>query len=50
MLRVGYAYIRRFGAGSSIVEVLAEAPGHLAFQNAEEVDAYLREEREAWER
>jgi hypothetical protein len=34
----------------SIVDVLAEAPGHLAFQTAEEVDAYLREERDAWER
>lgn len=34
----------------SVVEVLAEAPGHLAFQTAEDVDAYLREERDAWER
>lgn len=34
----------------SVVDVLAEAPGHLAFQDAEEVDAYLREERDAWER
>ena len=34
----------------SILEVLAEAPGHLAFQTANEVDAYLREERDAWER
>lgn len=34
----------------SIGEVLAEAPGHLAFQTADEVDAYLREERDAWDR
>lgn len=34
----------------SIVDILAEAPGHLAFQNAAEVDAYLREERDSWER
>ncbi len=34
----------------SIVAVLAEAPGHLAFQTADEVDAYLRAERDAWER
>ena len=34
----------------SVVDVLAEAPGHLAFQAAEEVDAYLKEERDAWER
>lgn len=33
----------------SILDVLAEAPGHLAFQTADEVDAYLREERDAWE-
>lgn len=34
----------------SIVEVLAEAPGHLAFHTAQDVDTYLREERDAWER
>lgn len=34
----------------SIVDILAEAPGHLAFQTADEVDVYIREEREAWER
>ena len=34
----------------SIVDVLAESPGHLTFQTAEDVDAYLRQERDAWER
>ena len=34
----------------SVADVLAEAPGHLAFQTAEEVEDYLREEHEAWER
>ncbi len=34
----------------SIMDVLTKAPGHLAFKTAEEADAYLREEREAWER
>lgn len=34
----------------SIIDVLSEAPGHLAFKNAEEVEAYIREERDAWER
>ena len=34
----------------SILEVLAEAPGHVSFQTADEVDAYLRAERDAWER
>ena len=34
----------------SVMDVLAEAPGRLAFQTADEVDAYLNEERDAWER
>lgn len=34
----------------SILAVLADAPGHLAFQTAEEVDAYLRSEHDAWEK
>ena len=34
----------------SVTDVLAEAPGHLAFQTAEEVEAYLREEHDSWER
>jgi hypothetical protein len=37
-------------ARPSVVDVLAEAPGHLMFQTTEEVDAYLREERDAWDR
>jgi predicted RNase H-like HicB family nuclease len=35
---------------ASIVDVLAQAPGQLAFGAADKVDSYLREEREAWER
>ena len=34
----------------SVMDVLAEAPGHLSFPDAEAVDAYLAEERDAWER
>jgi hypothetical protein len=34
----------------SVVDVLAEAPGHLAFKTAQEVDGFLRAERDAWER
>ena len=34
----------------SVADILAEAPGHLAFQTAEEVEAYLREEHDSWER
>lgn len=37
-------------ARRSIVDVLADAPGHLAFRTPEEVDAYLQEERQAWKR
>ena len=32
----------------SVIDVLAEAPGHILFQTAEEVDAHLREEKDAW--
>lgn len=31
------------------LDILAELPGHQAFQTAEEVDHYVREERESWE-
>ncbi len=34
----------------SAVEILAEAPGHLLFKTAQEVDDYIREERESWDR
>jgi hypothetical protein len=37
-------------SGHSVVDVLQEAPGRLVFQTAEEVDTYLREERDSWER
>ena len=30
-------------------EILAEAPGHLEFQTAEEVDEYIRQERDSWD-
>jgi hypothetical protein len=33
-----------------VLDILAEFPGHLMFQTAEEVDAYIREERDSWER
>jgi hypothetical protein len=34
----------------SAVDILAEAPGHRIFQTAEEVDSYVREERDSWDR
>lgn len=30
-------------------EILAEAPGHLEFQTAEEVDEYIQQERDSWD-
>ena len=32
-----------------ILDILAEAPGKTMFQTAEEVDSYIRSERESWE-
>lgn len=37
-------------ARRSVVDILAEAPGHLVFKTAAEVKAYLAEEKEAWSR
>ena len=34
----------------SAVDVLNEAPGHLVFKTAEDVAAYLKEEKESWGR
>ena len=34
----------------SAVDILDEAPGHLAFKTAADVAAYLSEEKEAWGR
>ena len=33
----------------SMLDVLNSVPGHLLFQNAAEVDEYLREERASWD-
>jgi hypothetical protein len=32
------------------IDILAEIPGHRLFKTAEEVDAYIREERDSWDR
>jgi len=34
----------------SAVDILAEAPGQRLFKSPEDVEAYLKEERESWER
>ena len=34
----------------SIVDILAEAPGHRLFKTAKEVDDYIKEERASWDR
>ena len=33
-----------------VIDILASLPGHQVFRNAKEVDAYMREERDSWER
>jgi hypothetical protein len=33
-----------------VIDILESLPGHQVYHNAEEVDAYLREERDSWER
>jgi len=35
--------------GRSAIDVLAEAPGQRLFKTAEEVDAYIKEERDSWD-
>jgi hypothetical protein len=32
-----------------VIDILATLPDHRLFQNAEEVDAYMHEERESWQ-
>ncbi len=34
---------------SHVIDILKTIPGHRLYQSAEEVDAYIREERGAWE-
>ncbi len=34
----------------SVVDILEEAPGHLAFKTAADVATYLSEEKDAWGR
>jgi hypothetical protein len=37
-------------AGPSIFDIVASLKGHRLFQTAEEVDRYINEERDSWER
>lgn len=32
-----------------VIDILASLPGHQLFQNVEEVDIYMKEERDSWE-
>lgn len=34
----------------SVLDILAEVPGHQLFKTAAEVDEYIREERDSWDR
>jgi hypothetical protein len=33
-----------------VIDILTALPGHQLFHSAEEVDAYIREEHDSWER
>ena len=37
-------------AGLSAVDILEEAPGQRLFKTAEDVESYLKDERESWDR
>jgi hypothetical protein len=37
-------------ARRSAMDILAEAPGHRLFKTVADVEAYLQQEREAWDR
>jgi hypothetical protein len=32
-----------------VIDIVKDLPGHRAFKTAEEVDAYIREERDSWD-
>lgn len=36
-------------ARPSALEILAQAPGHRLFQTSDDVDAYVEDERQAWD-
>ena len=36
--------------GPAVIDLITTLPGHQIFQSSEEVDAYILEERESWER
>jgi hypothetical protein len=33
-----------------VIDIIAETPGHQLLKTAEEVDAYIKEERDSWDR
>ncbi len=33
-----------------VIDIVKDLPGHRVFKTAEEVDAYIREERDSWDR
>jgi hypothetical protein len=37
------------GEQAHVIDIIKTLPGHRLYQSAEEVDAYIREERDAWE-
>lgn len=49
-VEVTIASIPTSGTRQSAMEILARCPGGRIFKTVEEVDAYLRGERDSWER
>lgn len=47
---VGQTGVERSRRRRSVLDILNEAPGHLLFKTAQEVDEYIREERDSWDR
>lgn len=37
-------------APQHVIDILNDLPGHRLFKTAEEVDEYIREERQSWDR
>lgn len=44
------APVQPASTGIHMIDLIKDLPGHRLFKTADDVDAYLREERESWDR
>ena len=44
-----FSQVGKDSGGISVLDVLDSAPGHLIFQSAEDVDAFIRDGRSEWD-